>query len=226
MSMSRVMYGKWSQVLTGLRRRLFFHGGCRRSIMKNMLAALLFCLPVTVNGSAFDYSIGLNIGGFHPTSAILKSYFDKSSVFTYGIDVSMAAVSNNIGAYIRFQRFSFNVADPYGDEYVRGHWFTLGLEKAFPLEFVYPYGRLGITLHYDTYDLFVKNLRFGLHSCLGLRFTVTERTKPFAEVGYEYARLSIPDYVELDYTRHQAYLAGEDFQSGGIMMNAGISYKF
>lgn len=197
-----------------------------RVMMKNSLVVLLFLLPFMVKSATVECNIGLNVGIFHPTDAILQRYFDRSNICTYGVNCSVVNIRNNLGAFLKFQRFSFNVTDTLGDEHLRGNWFTFGLEKVIPISFVSLYGRLGVTLHYDSYDLFLSNIRLGFQPCLGIRLNVTRRIKPFFEIDYEYTKLSVPAYVNMIPTRHQEYLAGKDFQAGGILINAGISFTF
>lgn len=192
--------------------------------MKNAIGILLFLLPFVVKSATVEWNIDLNVGIFHPTDTILQRYFNRSNVCTYGVNCSVVNIRNNLGAFFKFQRFSFDVSDTLGDEHVRGNWFTFGLEKVIPISLVFLYGRLGVTLHYDSYDLFLNNIRLGFQPGLGIGLSVTRRIKPFFEIDYEYTRLSIPTYVNMIPTRHQEYLAGKDFQAGGILVNAGISF--
>jgi len=190
------------------------------------MGILLFLLPCVIKSASVEWSISPYVGAFHPTDTILQRYFDRSNVFMYGIGFDITASKYLIGAHLKIQRFSFNVHDIRRDEHVDGIWCTIGLEKIIPLSFVSFYGRLGGTSHYDSYDRFsLDNFRFGFQTGLGVRLNVTRHIKPFLELDYEYERLSIPYYVNIAYSRHQAYLAGKDFKAGGFLIQAGISFS-
>jgi hypothetical protein len=61
---------------------------------------------------------------------------------------------------------------------------------------------------------------------LGFEANITKWAAFFFEVAYEYEMLSVPDYRTFDYSRHRAYLAGRDFQTGGPLFLTGISLSY
>jgi len=46
------------------------------------------------------------------------------------------------------------------------------------------------------------------------------------ELGYEYSKITVEEYeVDPEYTRHNAFLSGAKFQSGGIIATLNIVYS-
>jgi len=163
---------------------------------------------------------------FYPQDTILQKYFDRSNVIIYGIGPDAIASKYSIGVYVKFQRYSFEVIDSFAMGYVvpiSGTWITMGIEKIIPTSFVDFYGRIGGTLHYDSYDIFMNYIRLCFQPSLGFRLDMIKYIKPFFEINYEYGKLSVRYYENVAYTRHQAYLAAKNFQTGGVLLKAGVS---
>ncbi len=198
-------------------------------ISLGVLANLLL-LPYGVTSASIEYSVRPLLGMLWPTDKTLGDYYDRSSVFMYGIDLDAVTDWYGLGMYLKFQRYSFEVVDRFGErsriEHVNGSWYTLGIEKFVSMSRFSLYGRLGTTFHSDNLALVGSDdARFGCQPGLGIEWKVTNRTRLSLEVDYEYETLSVPNYVTFDYSRHQAYLAGENFQTGGALIQAGVVFS-
>ena len=191
---------------------------------------ILFLFPSMVKSASIEYNIRPLVGMLHPTDKILRDYYDRSNVFIYGIDFDIVTDWYTLGMYLKFQGYSFKIVEKFGErsyvEHIDGIWYTFGIEKFISISPFSLYGRLGTTFHSDNLAFpDSDDVRFGFQSGLGIESNITKRVKLFLEIDYEYETLSVPYYMTYYYSRHQAYLAGENFQTGGVLIQTGVSFS-
>lgn len=180
-----------------------------------------FNIKATTN----DIYIKSHIGILRPTSTLLNNYYSREIIFLYGAEFTY--YFNKYGLYFNFINYSFDVQEDYFVEKIKTTWFTIGLEKIFLAnKYSNLYGRLGGTLHVDDLAISESNLsRIGIQPGFGGNIYINNTLIFFIEFNYEYELLKIPIYVTTNYSRHNEFLSGKSFQTGGAIFKIGLSYS-
>ncbi|MEJ2628552.1 MAG: hypothetical protein P8078_08355, partial [bacterium] len=178
----------------------------------------LFNAPV----SAAEIYIRPKISFLYPASSHLRAYFDRDMVFMYGGEIDL-----DPGIYFQLLRYEFLVDDPQESFSVSSIWYTLGIEKNFILFGHNFYGRLGLTYHSDELLEFnSESPRIGIQTVFGYNFQLSPKLQLSLEMGYEFESVKESDYlIESPYDRHQYYLSGRRFQTGGIFISTGLGFR-
>ncbi len=194
--------------------------------MKKISIMIFLMMTTSVIASDISLSIRPNIGIQIPSSNILKDYYDRNAIVNYGATGLFINRKLNWGVFLSYTQYHFEADDPSvlsGTEDIRGSLLSFGVQKSIVLKPVTVWGRIGMSKHFD--DLEVSNEddnRIGLCFGLGLDYNLTRRCGVFSEVMYGFERLSVPEYVNCDYSRHQAFLSGKTFNTGGLFIKSGF----
>ncbi len=139
----------------------------------------------------------------------------------------MAFISNfyNLGGYLKINRFSFKIEDESQPGLKESStWYGLGIIKRLYIRSFFFDFKFGLTNHHDKLTTpFSEQLRLGYE--LGLTFSknILDQNSIFFAANYNYENVKIPYYVTSNYSRHQRYLAGKSFNTGGYLFYIGIS---
>ncbi len=161
------------------------------------------------------------ISFLYPASSHLRAYFDRDMEFMYGGEIDL-----DPGIYFQLLRYEFRVDDPQGSFSVSSIWYTLGIEKNFRLFNHDFYGRLGLTYHSDELLEFnSESPRIGVQTVFGYNFQLSPKLQLSLEIGYEFESVKVSKYITELYDRHQYYLSGRRFQTGGIFITTGFGFR-
>ena len=196
--------------------------------MKSIISILVLLISVIpVFASDITLSIKPVFEFQVPTSSVLRDYYDRDVVLNFGATAIVRYNKLNVGLFVQYVRHDFTVRDEfamYGRAEINGSRLTFGLQKDVPVKKTVFYGRLGMTKYYDHLAFSISDDdRMGYHAGLGFVYTLSNDFQAFIETAYDYERLSLPYYVNCAYTRHQAYLAGKTFDTGGLFIQSGLS---
>lgn len=193
------------------------------------IALFVFQLSPLLFATDYNMSIQPHVGSHYLTSSILRDYYDRNIVFSYGATVVLMNEEIKTGVFLKYLRYSFKVSDELllsGEKDIDGSWLMIGIQKDIPISKYILFGRIGLTIHND--DLAFADSddkRVGTYYSLGVKYRISNYFKFFCETAYVYESLSVPMYVHIRYSRHQAYLAGKSFQTGGLLIQTGISFS-
>jgi hypothetical protein len=196
--------------------------------MKNILSiAILMLVAVPAFSSDITINIQPNYEFQIVSSSVLRDYYDRDVVLNFGATALVQHNKLNMGLFAQYVRYDFDVVDEMamsGREEISGSRLTVGLQKGIRLKKNMLYGRLGLTKYYDdlAFALYDDH-RIGVHAGLGFMFRLSDDFQAFVETSYEYEELSVPMYMTYTYTRHQMYLAGHTFDTGGLFFQVGLS---
>ena len=161
------------------------------------------------------------------SSSVLKNYYDRNVVLNFGATAIVRYNKLNVGVFVQYMRRDFTVRDQfamYGREEINGSRLSFGVQKDIPMKKNIFYGRLGMTKYYDHLAFAISDdNRIGYHAGLGFVYKLSADFQAFIETSYDYEKLSVPMYMTYTYTRHQAYLAGKTFDTGGVCIQSGLS---
>jgi len=199
--------------------------------LKNYLVIFLSIFQLSISeakSSIEDIFIKPAFGLTYPYSKILKSYYDRNQIFSYGIEINVPFNQQNLAIYFIYQKQSFKIKDPslFENISVNNHWFTFGFQKNYKTDNLKIYGRLGFTYHYDDLSLSSSDdPRIGLQPSFGFCTKLVKNVNYFVEFDYEFEKLSVPSYLSVNYSRHQTYLSGKKFQTSGLQIKTGIAFS-
>jgi len=199
---------------------------------KNIIYLLLIIVLIhsKAMSSVKEVSVSPQLCILIPTSKALKSYYNKNCIFFYGGEVILLLDRLEIGSYLKIQRYSFKVHDQLLQsdyEKISATWCTLGIVKSISVQRFYFLAKLGLTYHLDklSFSESEDKSRIGFQPGLVIKSNISKKIKFFIEISYEYESMSVPMYMTYQYSRHQRYLAGKKFQTGGILIQSGISFS-
>ena len=198
--------------------------------MKSIISILVLLISVIpVFASDITLSVKPVFEFQVPTSSVLRDYYDRDVVLNFGATAIVRHSKLNMGLFVQYLRYDFDVVDEFemsGREDIVGSRLTIGLQKDVRLKKNMLYGRLGLTKYYDNLAFAISDdKRIGFHAGLGFVYKLSNDFQAFIETSYDYERLSVPMYMTYTYTRHQAYLAGKTFDTGGLFIQSGLSFS-
>lgn len=160
-----------------------------------------------------------------PVSEKLKNYYNKDNFFTYGGILSLSTGYHDLGLYFGLNRYSIEIVDEYkSDIDETGTIYKIGVFKRFCPKFFIFDTKLGLTLRDDELARPGKDdVRLGFEIGFSAEKKISSRLGSYIEACYNFDKVEIPEYVTVQYSRHQKYLSGQNIQSGGILLQAGIS---
>jgi hypothetical protein len=185
------------------------------------VSTILCTLPsFNTRASAAEIYIRPKLSVLYPVSSQVRKYYDRNMVFMYSGEIDL-----DPGIYFQLLRYKFQVDDPQGSFSVSSMWYTLGLEKNFTLFNNNFYGRLGLTYHSDELLEFnSESPRIGIQTVFGYNFPLSPKLQLFLEIGYEFESVKENKYITELYDRHQYYLSGRRFQTGGVFISTGLGF--
>jgi len=196
--------------------------------MKGIISIIVLLIAV-VQAFASDFTVSIqpNYEFQMLSSSVLQDYYDRDVVVSFGGTAIVRYNKLNMGLFVQYLRYDFDVVDKLemsGREEIAGSRLTIGLQKDIRLKKNMLYGRLGLTKYYDDLAFAVSDdNRIGFHAGVGFNFRMSHYVSAFVETSYDNERLTVPDYRNSTYTRHQVYLSGKTFETGGISLQAGVS---
>ena len=194
--------------------------------MKNIYIVIFLMMTTSVIASDFSLSIRPSIGLQIPSSHILKDYYDRNAIVSYGATGLFINKKLNLGGFLSYTQYHFKVDDPSafsGTEDIRGSLLSVGVQKSIVFKTVTTWGRIGLSKHFDDLEGFNEDdNRIGFYIGLGLDYNLTDSFGFFIEVMHEFERLSVPEYVNCTYSRHQTFLSGRTFSTGGLFVQSGL----
>lgn len=189
---------------------------------------ILFLFQPDAYASDFGLKVQLHGGIQYTTDVSLRGHYDRDAIISYGSTGVLTHSSIAAGLFVKVQGYSFVVTDhfPTSELRMKGKWTVLGLQKDFHIRPCNLFFRLGLSFHQDDLKFAdTKDNRVGSFYSLGFEVHLSKHFSAFIEGAYVHERLKIPYYVTFMYSRHQAFLAGKDLQTGGVLLHAGISYS-
>lgn len=192
----------------------------------------LFILISIISGSnaqTIELFIKPHAGVFVPASNPLQSYYDKSSIFNYGGEIYFLTGYSGFGAYLDYKKYSVDITDE--DQTGSSSWqesstiISLGLVKNIPVLLFNINLRLGVSAHSDDLALEEDKMRIGYSAGIELQREFSDRLGLSLELEYDHNNLSVSDYTTFAYSRHNRYLSGREFSTGGLFFSAGFYIK-
>ena len=165
---------------------------------------------------------------FLPSSEIIKGYFDKESIFSYGVEVSAISDFYGLGAYVNYSGYTINISDV---NELNGNWqekskiFSFGILKKFNAVYFDVTARAGMSVHSDHLALGDNKSRYGFRVGAEVTKEIYSRIGIFVGIEYDYNKLTVPEYNTFAYSRHNAYFSGKSLSTGGIFINGGLSLR-
>ena len=157
----------------------------------------------------------------YPTSSRLRAFYDRNMIFMYGCEIDLKS-----GIYFQLMKYKFQIDDPHELISVSTIWLTLGIEKNFKLFNHVFYGRLGLTYHSDDLLRFHSDYhRIGMQTVFGHKMQLSQNLQIFLEIGYEFENIKESEYITELYDRHQYFLSGRSFQTGGVFITTGFGFQ-
>ena len=208
----------------------------KREILKFIVILSCFFLFLNysiVNSGIKEILISPQLNFHRPSSEILREYYNRNHLLFYGCETILffdlfSLDRLGFGSFFKVQRNSFKVFEPRIDpiqQEIDITWLTFGIINNTNIQNINVLTKIGLTYHWDNLELSYDETRLGIQSSLAMNMDITTKIKYFIEIGYEYETLSIPFYLNSIPSRHQYYLAGKEFQTGGFLLQTGVSFS-
>lgn len=179
----------------------------------------------SINAQAIEVKIKPLAGIFSPTASKLSGYYDKELILYCGAEAKLITPVFGLGGFVSISTYSVNIDDPdeLGDPHEKKSIIiTAGVLKEVDLVLFDLYAKAGITLHSDELSLDNEDTRTGF--LIGVEISKQIYPSVHLNLGLDYDNnnLTVPEYVNVTYSRHQSFLSNADINSGGIFIYAGI----
>jgi hypothetical protein len=197
---------------------------------KLVFIILIFVIILSDSTKASSFSMILKplFGLYQPTSTPLKDYYTKNFIFTYGGEVEVLLPFYNLGMFFKIQSYTLDIYESVYERDITESaiWYTGGIMKEIDFEGVSLFSKVGISYHSDELALIkTENSRWGFQIGAGMKRKISETVRFFLEANFDYEKLTIPDYRTFAYSRHNAFLSGQNFNTGGILFLLGVEFK-
>lgn len=186
---------------------------------------VLLCLNLNLNAKSLHIYIKPSAGIFHPDSRILRSYYDLNFIFSYGVEADVLTNFYNIGGYVSFNRFSVKIKDKQQPDLKEtSAWYNFGLIKRWTVNSIFIDFKSGLTIHNDQLsDPFSNETHYGYQMGIAVGKIIFKKAGVFLETTYNHESRKVPYYVTYTYSRRQVYLSDKRFNTGGFIIQSGIS---
>jgi len=163
-------------------------------------------------------------GIFVPESKTLRNFYNQNILIDYGGDLIIITNFYNYGVYLGLNKYSIKIKDDIqGDLDESTILYKFGILKRFQICLITIDAKLGLMKRIDDLLTLSNEARLGFEFGFVLERNIYKRLSLFSEINYNYEHIKIPYYVNCVYTRHQEYLAGQNFTCGGYFFNIGLS---
>lgn len=197
------------------------------TLSRLVILQLLF-LPLTaVTAQSWSLAIAPGIGLNAPESNILKRYYQKNFLPGYGGEIILITDYHGLGLYIGVNRVKHRITDELQTDYdERMTTVCCGFLKRTGDDLLSADIKAGMSI--QTGDLFMPGKDtavFGYEFGLTLNVPVSGPLTVSGGMAYSRTRVTIPAYMTTVYSRHQYYLSGRQFTTGGFSLMMGFSYR-
>lgn len=85
---------------------------------------------------------------------------------------------------------------------------------------------MGLSRHFDDLMIFNNNKdnRLGFSMSFGINYRINNKINYFVDSEFEFEELHVASYISEHVSRHQKYLSGHKFNTGGLSINTGLSF--
>ena len=183
-------------------------------------------LPAVLFAAKLD--VGVNAGMHRVSSDLVADFYGQHQLPMYGFSVVFRPVHGFWGIYGRYAGYRVTVEDEFARHpyHFSKNIVVAGLQvNVITVGDIKVFVRLGAAKHKDDLDSFGGKDRLGVNAGLLLQQSIGKKLSLNTELMYDSENVTVANYVNCCYSRHQAYLAGKSFDTGGLSILAGISYE-
>lgn len=185
---------------------------------------VMILLTLSFTNGVYGQIIEPTLGIKYLTASPLRKYYDTDVHFDYGLTFTMFPHKSDTGLFLKYVKAKIHV---YDENYYHPHIefsnsiFIIGLQRNIKTNCY----RVGISKHFDNLgDASDNDNRIGFFISLGRYYRINKNIIYFIDAEFEFEDLHVPNYCAYSYSRHQAYLAGKKFNTGGISLDMGLSF--
>lgn len=164
----------------------------------------------------------------YPHAKVLREYYNTNFVLLYGGEIAAMYLPYKTGIYFQYYKYSFDIQDRILTQNFlkeKGEWFSFGVIKKQNYQFLSVYEKIGIQFLEDKLALGNNNRRKGIQFGIGMQKKLIGPFFVTFNILCTYNKLSVPEYQTFAYSRHQSFLSGKNFNTGGLQIQFGVQFQ-